>query len=294
MNSLAVPFLRIFWRCVGSWRWWRSLATNSTLAFGIVSGVVQLLLALWPNIEASRIVLFLSMVVSALAFGVVRAAPRREVSRSLGRPDVTVVVKVGDLFDESSHLIIGFNDTFDTDTSGDLVISRSSVQGQFLARIYSGDTGCLDAELSDALLGVEKKGREARSQKRAGKLTRYPVGSVAVLTRGARRYFCSAYGRMGNDLTVSSSVDDLWHSLANIWRAVEVFGRREPVAMPIIGSEMARIDHADREILIRMILLSFVSRSRERLISKRLTIVVHPNDANQLDMLEMDAFLKVL
>lgn len=77
MNSLAVPFLRIFWRCVGSWRWWRSLATNSTLAFGIVSGVVQLLLALWPNIEASRIVLFLSMVVSALAFGVVRAAPRR-------------------------------------------------------------------------------------------------------------------------------------------------------------------------------------------------------------------------
>ncbi|WP_104817549.1 macro domain-containing protein [Kitasatospora sp. MMS16-BH015] len=242
-----------------------------------------------PPFEASATTAALS-----LAWALARAMPRTRVTRSLGRPDVVVEVKIGNLFDEPGHLIVGFNDVFDTDCTGGNIISRTSIQGQFLELVYSGDRERLDADLSVALAGVSESSRELRSQKRAGKLVRYPVGSVAVLSERERRYYCSAYGKMGNDLTVRSSLDDLWLSLGELWRAIEISGRREPVAMPVIGSEMARIDHVDREVLIRMIILSFVARSRERLIAKKLTVVVHPSDAHRVDMLEMGAFLKVL
>ncbi|MEV7357346.1 macro domain-containing protein [Kitasatospora sp. NPDC091276] len=294
MSSLSMFASRGICRRIGNKRWWRSLAANSTLAFGVGSGIIQLLFALWPNIETSRIAILLALMVSSLACGALRAVPRTKVSRSFGRPDITVVVKVGDLFDEQSHLVIGFNDVFDTDWTGDVVISRGSVQGQFLDRVYAGDIDQLDSDLSVSLAGFPVQSRETRSSKRAGKLIRYPVGSVAVLSSGEKSYFCSAYGKMENDLTVSSNMDDLWLSLGGLWRAVGRHGRREAIAMPIIGSEMARIDHADREMLVRMILLSFVVNSRERLISKKLTIVIHPDDARRVDMLEMGAFLRVL
>lgn len=107
-------------------------------------------------------------------------------------------------------------------------------------------------------------------------------------------FFCIAYGHMQNNLVVRSSVDDLWRSLDDLWESIDVSGRREPVAMPVVGSEMARINHLDREVLLRMILLSFVAHSRQSPVTKELTITIHPKDAHLVDMLEVEAFLRVL
>jgi hypothetical protein len=99
---------------------------------------------------------------------------------------------------------------------------------------------------------------------------------------------------MGNNLVVKSSVDDLWHSLGQLWEEVYAKGQHERVVVPIMGSELARIHCVDRESLIRLILLSFVARSREALLCKELVLVVHPADAMKVNMLEVAAFLKTL
>ncbi|MFJ8539199.1 macro domain-containing protein [Streptomyces sp. NPDC093591] len=207
---------------------------------------------------------------------------------------MTIEVKVGDLFDEPAHLVIGFNDVFDTDSSDGVVISPRSVQGQFQNRIYDDDLDRLNGDLEAALSGVPVSRMESRRDKLRGKLSRYPIGTVAALGSPDRRYFCLAYGRMRNDLTVRSSTDDLWKSLESLWRSLDTLGQREPVAMPVIGSEMARVNHLDREVLLRMILVSYVAYSRQSLVSKKLTILIHPQDAHLVNMLEVEAFLRVL
>lgn len=53
--------------------------------------------------------------------------PRKSVCRSLSSPDSSVEIKIGNLFDEPGHLVIGANDVFDTEP-GEL-IKPSSVQG---------------------------------------------------------------------------------------------------------------------------------------------------------------------
>ncbi len=207
---------------------------------------------------------------------------------------MTVVVKAGDLFDEQAHLVVGFSDTFDTIADDGIVINDTSVQGQLLTRRYGGDVRRLDQELSTALSTVPPVATETRKRKPRGKLNRYGIGTVAVLGTRPRLVFAVAYSRIGNDYVAGSSVEELWYSLGRLWDAVHRHGQLECVAMPLIGSGLSRVHCLDEESLLRLILLSFITRSRERVICRELRVVVRPTDLGKIDMPEVDAFLRAL
>ncbi|MFJ3621713.1 macro domain-containing protein [Streptomyces iakyrus] len=199
---------------------------------------------------------------------------------------------MGDLFSEDTDLVIGFTDTYDTSTDNANIISPNSIQGQFLQKIYDGDTHALDVALQEALNGFPHASIESRLTKAHGKLIRYPIGTVAVLSKESSQYYCVAYSEMSNTLAARSSVNNLWKSLESVWSAIAGHGHSDPVSLPIIGSELARVDNLGRESLLKMIILSFVARSRESVISRGLTVVIHPKDADQIDMNEVQAFLR--
>ncbi|MFE1337707.1 macro domain-containing protein [Streptomyces sp. NPDC058733] len=273
------------------------LTRNALGAFGLLSGALQVALALWADIRMSssqRWVLLVALLAASLVFGALRAWPRRNVSISFSNPDITLSVTVGDLFEQPDHLIIGFTDTFDTDTTDDLVISTSSIQGQFQSRVYGGDITTVDRELAQALTQVPARYTESRADKPRGKLERYPIATVVPLGDPSRRYFCVAYSTMQNSLVAKSNVDYLWRSLDATWDAIYLHGQRKRVSIPIIGSELARVTCLNRESLLKMIALSFVARSRQEPVCKHLQIVVHPKDYEHINMLEIEAFLRTL
>ncbi|MFS8102110.1 toll/interleukin-1 receptor domain-containing protein [Lentzea alba] len=228
------------------------------------------------------------------AAGRARARLPSEVSRVFKHPGTTVRVVTGDLFDQPGQLVVGFTSTFDTDTTDDLVISASAVQGQLLHKFYGGSREELDRELDQALSTHTPTAVESASAKRFGKLARYPVGTVVVLRSHGRRVFCPAYSEMGNDLVARSTVDLLWASLRKLWDAVAEHGKLEPLAMPVVGSELARINPLDRENLLKMILMSYVTRSREAVFCREFTVVVHPKDAGEINMPQVAAYLRRL
>ncbi|MFI1854788.1 macro domain-containing protein [Streptomyces sp. NPDC020480] len=273
------------------------LTRNALGVFGLLSGALQIALALWASIRLSvpqRWGLLAFLLGASLAFGIFRAWPRRVVIREFDNPDICVTVRVGDLFDQQTHLVVGFTDTFDTDTTNNLVISRNSVQGQFQERIYGNDVVRLDAELESALTGVTPICSEDRAEKQNGKLLRYPVGTVATLGDPARYFFCAAYSHMQNNLIAQSDVNSLWKSLDAVWEAVYIHAQRKAVSISIVGSELARISCLNRESLLKMIALSFVARSRQSPVCKELRILIHPKDYQHINMLEVDAFLRTL
>ncbi|MFJ7018465.1 macro domain-containing protein [Streptomyces sp. NPDC101117] len=224
----------------------------------------------------------------------VKTLPRDYIEQVLPHINATVCVRKGDLFSADSHLVVGFTDTFDTDASDSVVIASSGVQAQFQRCFYGDRVEELDADLERALQHQSVASFETPSDKRRGKLRRYPIGSVATLTFVDRNVFCTAYGRMSNDYLVQSSVDFLWASLGSLWEAVRQRGRLEPVAMPVIGAEMARVTALSRESLLKLILLSFVANSRQQVITRSLTVFVHPKDFPDFDLLEIRSFLRNL
>jgi Thoeris protein ThsA, Macro domain len=121
---------------------------------------------------------------------------------------------------------------------------------------------------------VPKAFVESRSAKPRGKLTRYPVGTVATLHHATRRVFAVAYSRMGNDLVAQSSVPELGASLENLWDAVYLHGQLKPLAIPLIGSGLSRT-RASYDDLLAMIVSSFAASSRRRYISPELRVIIH-------------------
>jgi hypothetical protein len=236
---------------------------------------------------------FVLAAIASAGWGLYRAWPKRRVSRAFGLPDITVDVVVGDIFDQDGSIGIGFTDTFDTDTTNDEVISSKSLQGQFQSKVYGTDIARLDADITSGLAGKPPASVETRVDKPKGKLERYPLGTVAPIRDGGRRYYCIAYSYLGNDLVARATVESLWEALHKLWDQVIIDGRK-PVAVPIFGPKLAKIDHLHRETLLRMIVLSFVARSRHEIVSEKLTVVISEADQATINMPEFNAFLMTI
>lgn len=272
----------------------RLFTGNALAAFGLISGGVQFVGQLFPTALPAAHTVVLSSFTLCLIWGFVRAYPRRRVRHDFQNPDMTIIVEVGDLFEHETDLVVGFSDTFDTSTDHDRIISRSSVQGQLVHRIYDGDHERLDADLAAKLRQTGEESQESRESKPHGKLVRYPLGTVVVLNHLSHRIFAVAYSRMGVDCIAKSSVDDLWLSLNRLWDAVYQHGQRGSLAIPVVGSGLARVDALNKENLLKMILLSFVAKSREALRCRELHVVISPSDLETIDLLEVSAFLRTL
>lgn len=279
---------------LGTSRGVRTFAANMLAAFGLISATIQFVGQLYPLALAQPRTITLSALVLCTGWGLFRTYPRREVRREFRQPDMTVTVAVGDLFEQDAHIVIGFTDTFDTSMAGERVISSASLQGQLVHRRYGGDRLRLERDLSSGLRRMHPTSTESRSDKRLGKLNRYDVGSVAVIGEPQRKIFALAYSRMGNDLVAKATADDIWISLSRLWEAVYAHARESRVAMPLIGSGLARVDFLDHQNLLRMILLSYVSRARQGLVCRELRVLVAPRDLEKVDLLELASFLRTL
>ncbi|MEU9549499.1 macro domain-containing protein [Streptomyces werraensis] len=234
------------------------------------------------------------LIAASLMGGIIHSFPRVSVTQQFKHPAFSITIVQGDILERTGNIVIGFTDTYDTDMTDGAVIHPTSVQGQFQATIYANNRTQLDHDLEQALSTIPHKDQESSSAKPRGKLTRYEIGTVAVLRRRGSIFYATAYGRMENSLRVSCSVDALWKSLTSTWESVRTHGSLEPVYIPVIGSELARVGSLGREALIKMIALSFVSSSRDAIVSRELNIVIHPKDREQINMIEIRRFLQTL
>lgn len=269
------------------------VVTASLASFGILSAAFQTALALHPSFARHDWIILTSLAGCCVLAGIIHAWPKRSITHVYNHPSCTIQVKIGDILEEQGNVVIGFTDTFDTDMTDGLVIDPRSVQGQFQRKFYT-EISQLDSELEEFLHSAPIIASESANSKTRGKLNRYEIGTVVPLSKGGCRYFATAYGYMRNDLRVNCSVNALWLSLTKAWESVRSRGSLDPVAVPIIGSELARVGTLDRNSIAKMIALSFMASAREETVSRQLTIVIHPKDRRYVNLIDLDRFLRTL
>ncbi|WP_410650953.1 macro domain-containing protein [Amycolatopsis sp. cmx-4-54] len=270
-------------------RFWLTFSTRTFAAVGFEAITLGLYDVINPN-AISKINLPISLILLAAAaiYGLVRSWPR-PIEQSYSSPKTEIRLLVGDLFSSPENLVIGMTSTFDTSVPH--VIAQTSIQGQFLARIYHHDVQSLDAELAGALSRFSPIGTIEKHGKRAV----YPIGTVATLQNKRQHYFCVAYSEMDSENRAQASIDGLWRSLTNLWDEVRNRANGDPVAMPIIGGGQSRISQIlPAQDSIRFVALSFLLASRHSRVCERLDIFVRPEDAERIDMLDFQRFLTSL
>jgi hypothetical protein len=265
----------------------KRIAISFTSNFGLIWLFIQPAELFWPDKLNHGWVGYGGLVIFSLVIAIVRNFPRRIISYTLSAPNSTIEIKIGDLFKEQTHLVIGTNDVFDTQLGQ--IIKPSAVQGQFLRYKYNNDIARLDADIQAALQEKGVKGKKDNS-KNQGKSWRYPIGTTITLGSPENCYFWTAYGHMSNDIKVQSNVDYIWNSLSNLWKEVRRKGNGMDVAIPIIGSDLARTN-LPRMTLVQLIIISFVAASKKEFIGKKLTVIVYPQDLDTINFFELENFL---
>jgi hypothetical protein len=258
-------------------------------AVGLLSATAGLIDALFPDTftaHGTRWAL-LGLTIAA-AYGVLRSWPR-PIEHSYSAPKTTIRIVNGDLLAEAGHIVVGACDTFDTKVPN--IISRTSLQGQALARLYGGDDERLDADLAHALADAST----VASIQKEGKTERYEIGAVAPVPNGPRRIFFLAYTAMNERNEARGTSDGIWRSLLCLWEAVSAYTNGEPIAVPVIGGGQARISQVlPAQDAIRFIAFSFMLASRHEKVCDELRIIVDPATYAKLDRLELQAFLDSL
>ncbi|EJO27433.1 macro domain-containing protein, partial [Achromobacter marplatensis] len=173
-----------------TWRFGRRFLTMSFACIGGLSTVLQTIVLIFPKVTVFQGVPILLLAVAiSLIGGLIWSWPR-PIEQDYSAPNTKITIVKGDMLAEMTHLVIGTNDTFDTETP--IIIARQSLQGQALERLYGGDLRELDAQLALALsdkptVGVIEK---------AGKQIQYGVGTIATVKHAARLIFFLAYCEM--------------------------------------------------------------------------------------------------
>jgi len=277
------------WKDLKTTRFWRHFLVATFSAIGFFAVILGLFDVIFPDkIPHERVGVTVGVVVASLAYGAFQSWPR-PIQEHYSSPNVKISLVKGDLFDQDGHLVIGMCTTFDTAIPD--IIARSSVQSQFLDRIYAGSVAELDAQLERALSSHQTVGQINK----AGKQEQYAIGTVAVLREHARRYFCVAYTAMNERNEARGTIDDIWRSLDSLWKAVTAEANGGRVCIPVIGGGQSRLSQIlPAQDSIRFIAMSFMLASRNEKICDELVIVARQIDYERLDRLEIQSFLKSL
>ena len=215
--------------------------------------------------------------------------PNKNISITLPESDTKINIKVSNILEQEGSIIIGTNDTFDTEL-GD-IIHPNSLQGQLLSVIYRSNQTALDNNLNTSLENISS---ELDSSKEFGKLYRYPIGTIACIEKNNNRYFLTAFNKMlSNETRVTTDISTFHTSLANCWKEIRNKGQHENVHIPVIGTKFAR-SGLENHIVIQLIIMSFIIANKQENVSPSLTVHIHKSDVNDINFIALNNWLDTL
>jgi hypothetical protein len=272
-----------------------SLTNLKTLSrhFLQVLGAVWLMLEVayfFSLIERGRPGLLLGIIGVALFWAIARSFPPLAFRKKSKPSNVEIEIGVGNILEEPSNIAFGCSDCFDSEP--EMVIGKDSLMAQLVRTSFGGKHKLLDQEIGAALNSEGIVGLHD-PRKTFGKLDRYPIGTVAKIDVNRRKAFLLVFSVTNYDKTTTTSKEDLWISFGKLWAAVRKHGYSEPIAVPVLGSGLARF-RSSRISLIQLILLSFAIATREDIVCRRLKIVISPDSYDPDEIAEAIQMIETL
>ena len=188
------------------------------------------------------------------------------ISHNLQGMDVSIEIRVGDIFHCQGSFIISTNSTFDTDMSQGL-ISEMSLQGQATKQFYD-KVEHLDRDLEEALKhespspNQEEIG-ETKRVKIGGKTKSYDLGTVARVSPQGQVIYFVAIAKMNKAGVAEGFFKDMPEILGKLWYHIGNHGGLDPLIIPVLGTGHARMK-VSREEMIREIIKSFIAACAEK------------------------------
>lgn len=185
--------------------------------------------------------------------------------------DTEIKVKFGDLFEEDGWKAIAVNDFFDSRVDEDLVSSKS-LHGHVLNTFWKGNRTDWFKQVVSSLNGLAAK-VENRSKGKGNK-RRYPIGTTARAISGEQKFLFVSLGEtnLSNNET-SANAEMLISAVRGMAAEARAACSMEPLAIPLMGTGLARIDTKE-SIILDLIITAILEESRNGRVTGQINIVL--------------------
>lgn len=210
--------------------------------------------------------------------------------------DCHVYVQYGDIFsslevketDKKRNIVIPVNRCFDTIVDDDLV-SSNTLHGIAIKKLiaqHNFTEESLDNAIQDSLDRQKVIFEEiTKGDKRAGKLKRYPVGTIAeIKVTDDITYFLLAVSTFDYNLIARTSADEYALAVLKLFQFCNERSQQYPVVVPLIGAGLARTNRDERDILEYLIKLLKLNRE---LVKSDIHIVVRNSGTKTIAITEL-------
>ncbi|MES9946643.1 MAG: macro domain-containing protein [Candidatus Thiodiazotropha sp.] len=210
-------------------------------------------------------------------------------SNNLNKIDIKVegsdvTIKVGDIFQQKGLKAIAFNEYFDTQVDNK-IIAENSLNGIFINKHLDISV----AELDDHIKKYAFEGDEiigSNPDRSQGKADRYQIGTICIY----RDYLLTVFSKFDMDNKALLTMPEYLEFLINFWDKVNNVYAQQNVSTPIFGSGITRIKGhktiSDEDLLKIMLWTFRISEMRFKY-PARLTIVIHKDKINQINLLDI-------
>lgn len=268
-------------------RQYRVAGARFLAALGVSAIPIGILAPLAPKWWEGKWWLVLGVVLLAVGWGLLTLRPKNPL-QVYKDSNVTVRMVFGDLFNQDASVMVGMTRTFDTEPG---IIANNSLQAAFLRTIYGGSVPQLDQALAAELSKVAPEDTISK----AGKTAVYPMGTVATIRAPSGIcYYCVAYTTMDTTNRAQGTIRGLLDSLDQTWDAVDSSSNGQPICVPLIGEGQSRITELTPELALRLIVCSFLLRTRRSRFASELRIVIQATERHKINTFEFQAFLTSL
>ncbi len=196
----------------------------------------------------------------------------------------TVLIKVGDLFQQEGFKAIAFNEYFDT-LVDNKIISEKSLNGIFIQKYLNAPIGDLDRYIENYSFEAGELINE-NSARPAGKKRRYQPGTICVYND----FLLTAFSKFDDQNRATLTMPEFLGFMINFWDRVNCVYALKSVSTAIFGSGITRIKghkNISDEDLLKIMLWTFrISEMRFKYPAK-LTIVIHKDKIDQINLLDI-------
>lgn len=195
----------------------------------------------------------------------------------------SVIIKIGNLFEEKGLKAIAFNEYFDT-VVDDVLISKNSLNGEYVLKLKSSEVTLLDQKIATDRRLLERKSDDNESRPR-GKKVSYKLGSLFI----DGDYLLVAFSHFDKDNRAFLSLKDYVSCLVNFWDEIDQVYAGRSVALPLLGSGITRFKDAEvtpQELLSILVWTFKISRVKFRHPANA-TIVIHESIADKINFYDL-------
>ena len=193
----------------------------------------------------------------------------------------SIVVKFGDILQQSDTLkVIPFNEYFDT-IMDDEVISLDSLHGQYIQK-YSGVSAEELRRLIDSDRNLKKHIAVVDTKRAVGSQVAYELGTVYK----HNDYLLVAFSKFDKNNCAYLNNKQLWNCLINMWENLDIIHNGHSISLPLLGTGITRLRgmNLSEQQLLELLLVSLRFSGVKFNWNVTISIVVYQGNMNMINL----------